>query len=91
MGSDLLPELFSPSDWRILAEKLGLTPRQRQIARLICRGRRTDGIARSLRIAPATVRMHKQGLFKRLGIHDRIGVPVRLVLAQRRIAKRGKN
>lgn len=79
-----LPELFSRQQWRILAEQLGLTPRQEQIARLICLGLTNDEMAAELSLATNTVRMHKQALYKRLGICDRIGVPIRLVVAARK-------
>lgn len=83
---DWLPELFSRDEWRALAERLGLTHRQHQVARLICRGLTTNEIADEIGLTPHTIRMHKQVLFKRLRIRDRIGVPVRLVLAMRRIS-----
>ncbi len=78
-----LPDLFSPQQWRILAKQLGLTPRQRQIARLICLGQTNDEMAVKLELAPHTVRMHKQALYRRLRIRDRIGVPIRVVIAFR--------
>lgn len=83
-----LPELFSPHEWRALEKRLELTPRQGQIARLICLGLTNDQMATELCIATHTVRMHKQALFKRLNIQDRIGVPVRLTLANRRFMRR---
>ncbi len=76
-----LPDLFTAEEWKKLGERLGLTPRQLQIARLICQGRSRRQISSRLRISPSTVRMHTDALFKRLSIHDRIGVPIRLVLA----------
>lgn len=81
----LLPEIFTARQWRVLAGHLGLTTRQAQIARLTCRGVGRSGIARRLNISPHTVRMHSEELFLRLKIHDRIGVPVRLVLAARQL------
>lgn len=66
-----------------LAEQLGLTPRQRQVARLICLGMTNDEMAAELTVATHTVRMHKQALYKRLRIRDRVGVPIRLIVAFR--------
>ena len=79
----LLPELFTATRWRKLAERLGLSPRQREVARLICRGCGNKEIACRLGISPDTVRMHLRGLFERLQVHERVGVVVRLVLADR--------
>lgn len=81
-----LPDLFTDDRWPRLAGRLCLTPRQGQIARLICRGRTNRQIATELRISPDTVRMHLRGLFERLEIHERVGVVVRLVLADREMS-----
>ncbi len=79
-----LPDLFTPGEWQALAKKLGLSPRQTQIASLICKGYGNRELAAALRISPDTVRMHRRVLFEKLDITDRIGVPVRLVLASRK-------
>lgn len=84
----MLPELFSVAEWKALGESLGLTPRQLQVARLVCRGCGRSEIAHRLGVAPSTVRMHSVELFRRLDIHDRIGVPIRLILVHRRWKKR---
>lgn len=81
----LLPELFTTRQWKILAGHLGLTPRQAQIARLTCRGLGRSGIGERLEISEHTVRMHNEELYRRLRINDRIGIPVRLVLAAREL------
>lgn len=81
-GNGWLPELFDDGQWRRLAECLRLPPRQAQIARLVCRGCSNRQIALHLSIAPDTVRMHLRVLFERLNIHERVGVVVRLALAE---------
>jgi DNA-binding NarL/FixJ family response regulator len=83
-----LPDLFQEARWRKLAAHFGLSPRHAQIARLLCRGFRKDAIAKNLGVSQSTVRMHAIELFKRLDVHDRIGVPVRLVLADRAFRSR---
>lgn len=84
---DPLPDLFTASEWKKLGERLALTPRQLEIARLICRGCNRSSIAEALSISPATVRMHMAALFKRLGVRERLGVVVRLVLAHQELAR----
>ncbi|MBI1827249.1 MAG: response regulator transcription factor [Planctomycetes bacterium] len=83
----LLPELFTASRWSELAAALRLTPRHKQIARLICRGCNKDDIGKALSISGATVRMHTHGLFRRLNVHVRIGVVVQLVLLDRKLMR----
>ncbi|WP_165252835.1 response regulator [Paludisphaera soli] len=48
----------------------GLTPRQREVLRLIAEGETTKAIARRLGISIKTVESHRTLLMERLGIHD---------------------
>lgn len=58
--------------------RLRLSERQKEIARYICGSLSNDEIAVRLGITSNTVRMHVRGLFKKMGVHDRVGVAVRL-------------
>jgi DNA-binding NarL/FixJ family response regulator len=49
-----------------------LTPRQRDVLRLLARGSTTEQIATELHIARETVRNHIRGLFAELGVHSRV-------------------
>lgn len=89
LGNIELPELFPAKRWRELVARLGLTPRQREVARLICRGVKKGAIAQELGISPETVRMHARELYQKLGVSDRVGVVVRLVLADRKLNRHG--
>lgn len=62
----------------MLGLRLRLSERQREIARFICGSLSNDEIADQLGITSNTVRMHVRGLFKKIGVHDRVGVAVRL-------------
>ncbi len=80
---DPLPELFTPGEWKSLAAKLRFSPRQAQVARLICLGLSKEQMAKRLRISEPTARLHVKELFRKLHVNDRLGVPVRLVVAGR--------
>lgn len=86
----LLPALFTNAGWVLLGNRFGLTQRQLQAARLICRGCTNPEIATALRVSEGTVRLHTDGLFKAMNVRNRVGVVVRLVLADRVLAKGGK-
>lgn len=58
-----------------------LTPRQREILRLITEGQTTKGIARILEISAKTVETHRSQIMDRLGIHDIPGL-VRYAMRQ---------
>lgn len=82
-----LPELFADDQWEKLAHCLSLPPRQQQIARLVCCGCSNRQIAARLAISRHTVRTHQRCLFERLDVHDRVGLVVRLVLANRAMSQ----
>ena len=51
-----------------------LSPRQREVLRLIAEGRTTKQIAQTLQISVKTVETHRAQLMERLGIHDVAGL-----------------
>ena len=80
----LLSELFTNSEWDSLAEQFGLSKRQTEVARLICRGCTNETIADRLGLSKATIRVYTDGLFKRVGVQSRLALLVRFVEAMRR-------
>lgn len=47
-----------------------LTPRELEVVRLLCQGKRTGDIAVRLNLSPKTVSTHKYRMFDKLGIRD---------------------
>lgn len=86
-----LPELFTGVQWDVIARRLGLSRRQLELARLICLGYGGRNQARLLGLSPNTVRMHRKALFERIAVHDRVGVPVKAMLAWRKLRGRKLN
>lgn len=87
---DPLPELFAADEWKRLAAELRLSPRQAQVARLTCLGLSKEQMANRLRISEPTARLHVKELFRKLRVNDRVGVPVRLVVASRTLGVSAK-
>jgi two-component system, NarL family, nitrate/nitrite response regulator NarL len=58
-------------------ESSRLTPRERQIVALICRGLRNKQIAEQLHITPGTVKVHLMHIFEKTGLKDRLALAVR--------------
>jgi DNA-binding NarL/FixJ family response regulator len=79
--------LFTPARWSQLSEHLELTPRQSEIAHLICEGHAYKAIAQRTGVSINTVRMHMRALFPKLGAHDRVGVVLRMVAVDRLLEK----
>lgn len=51
-------------------DPLGLTPRERQVLKLIADGKHSAAIAARLSIAEATVEAHRRNLMSKLGLHN---------------------
>jgi DNA-binding NarL/FixJ family response regulator len=64
---------------------LALTPRQSQLARLICQGHTYKSMALSMGISVNTVRVHVRALFAKLGMHDRLGVVLHILALDRAV------
>lgn len=64
---------------RAEASLAALTPRQREIARLVVRGQTNQEIARALWLSPETVKTHLRRTFERFAVHSK--AELRLFLA----------
>jgi len=53
-----------------------LTPREKDVVRLICRGLRNKQIAENLHITPGTVKVHLMHIFEKTGLKDRLALAV---------------
>ncbi len=53
-----------------------LTPREKEVVRLICRGMRNKQIAENLHITPGTVKVHLMHIFEKTGLKDRLALAV---------------
>jgi two-component system, NarL family, nitrate/nitrite response regulator NarL len=53
-----------------------LTPREKEVVRLICQGLRNKQIGEQLRITPGTVKVHLMHIFEKTGLKDRLALAV---------------
>lgn len=80
-----VPALFTPEEWLTVGRLLRLTPRQRAVAELLCAECSQRDMAQRLGLSVDTIRAHLRALYARLCVRSRVGVIVRLVLAQREL------
>jgi DNA-binding NarL/FixJ family response regulator len=57
----------------------GITPREREVLRLLARGRTNPQIAQELEINRGTAKIHVQNIISKLGVSDRTQAAVRAV------------
>jgi len=53
-----------------------LTPREKEVVHLICRGMKNRQIAENLHITPGTVKVHLMHIFEKTGLQDRLALAV---------------
>jgi len=83
------PPLFTEAEWHQLSRAAGFTPRQGQVARLLCEGATYEAIAERTGISLNTVRLHVRLAFEKLGVHDRVRFLLELIALHRRLISQG--
>ncbi len=56
-----------------------MTPREIQIAQLVCQGLANEEIAKRLKIKNGTVKTHVRNLYRKLWVHNKISMLLRFV------------
>jgi DNA-binding NarL/FixJ family response regulator len=71
--------LLNDKQWSYVQSRYDLTPRERQIAELICQGYRNGKIASVLRIKPGTVKTHTRNIYRKVHVKSKIGMLLQFV------------
>ncbi len=80
-STDTQPEviLLNEKQWSYVQSRYALTPREREIAELICQGLRNGNIANVLHIRPGTVKTHTRNIYRKVHVRSKIGMLLRFV------------
>ena len=78
--------LLNPQQWSFVQGRYELTPRERQIAELICQGLRNGKIAKVLQIKPSTVKTHTRNIYRKVHVQSKISMLLRFVTDTRNLA-----
>ena len=78
--------LLDQKQWSYVQNRYNLTPRERQIAELICKGLRNGNIAKYLRIKPGTVKTHTRNIYRKIHVKSKIAMLLRFVTDSRDIS-----
>ena len=90
-GSDFLGRdheiiLLNKKEWSYVKKRYNLTPRECQIAGLICQGLHNGKIAKILRISPGTVKTHTRNIYRKARVKSKIAMLLRFVTEARAIS-----
>lgn len=64
--------LLDKKQWLYLKERYHMTPRELQVAILVCRGFNNNEIAKALKISYGTVKTHLRNLYRRVRVKSKI-------------------
>ena len=78
--------LLDGRQWSFVQNRYNLTPREREIAELICQGLRSCNIARSLRIKTGTVKTHTRNIYRKVRVKSKIAMLLRFVSDTRELS-----
>ena len=78
--------MFSSMQWNYIQNGFHLTPRQTEIAKLVCEDLNNDQIAKKCRITYNTSRTHVAHICAKVAVHGRAELIVRLI----KVAKHAK-
>ena len=78
--------LINPKQWSYVQNRYNLTPRERQIAELVCKGFRNGNIAKYLHIKPGTVKTHTRNIYRKVHVKSKIAMLLRFVTDSRDIS-----
>jgi DNA-binding NarL/FixJ family response regulator len=75
-GQIWMQESWPAADFLQRKEASRLTPREKEVVRLICRGLRNKQIGEILHITSGTVKVHLMHIFEKTGLKDRLALAV---------------
>jgi len=71
--------VFREKQWKHLKKCWHLTPREIEVARMVCEGLDNNQISKKMRIAYNTVRAHLGNIFRKVGVKRKSGMILQFV------------
>lgn len=63
--------MFRDEEWYVLVNRLGLSPREAEIVRLVFDDLSKDAVARQLNLSPYTIHTYLRRLYRKLDVRSR--------------------
>ena len=71
--------LLAERHWSYIQRRYSISPRELQVARLVCRGLNNEQIARDLNIKSGTVKTHIRNIYRRICVKNKIQMLLRFI------------
>jgi DNA-binding CsgD family transcriptional regulator len=71
--------LLTDEQWLLVQRRYHMTPRELEIARLICRGLSNEDIADSVKIKYGTVKTHIRNIYRRIHVKSKVAMLLRFL------------
>ena len=71
--------ILNDKHWSYIQRLYRMSPREVEVAQLICRGFNNDDIAKDLKITRGTVKTHLRNIYRRVHVQNKITMLLRLV------------
>ena len=81
-------QLLNTQQWKLVAEELGLTVREREVCELLFQCLTRREIAERLEIKDRTVRSYMEQIHAKLSVKNRVGIVLRVIEVRDSLEKR---
>jgi DNA-binding NarL/FixJ family response regulator len=71
--------LLNDEHWSYIRRQYNMSPRELQVARLVCEGFNNDEIAISLKITQGTIKTHIRNIYRRIRVKNKIEMLLKFV------------
>lgn len=71
--------ILDESNWSYIQRRYRLSPRETQVARLVCQGLVNDEIAQYLKITNGTVKTHLRNIYRRIRVKNKITMLLKFI------------
>jgi len=71
--------LLNDDHWSYIRKQYSMSPRELQVARLVCEGFNNDEIANSLKITQGTIKTHIRNIYRRVRVKNKIEMLLKFV------------
>ncbi len=71
--------VFKAKQWKYLGKRWHLTPREVEVAKLVCDGMDNEQIGKKLHIKYNTARSHLGNMFRKVGVKSKAGIILEVI------------